>query len=347
MKIAILFGGNSAEHDVSRKSAYSVINNIDKELFEIVTIGITKKGVWLPYYGPAKAIPDGSWEKSTVFEAQNPIGNCLDIISDCDVVFPVLHGQNGEDGTVQGLLELLGVPYVGCGILSSATCMDKFCVKSILRYAKIPQCRYVAVYRHVLEQNINAYNAEIAEKIGYPCFVKPAGGGSSVGVHKVKAEAMLHEALLDAQKFDRKVLVEEFVDGREIECAVLGNIKAKAAAPGEIIPSKEFYDYEDKYIKNESRQCIPADISPETAQSIKNLALRAYNALDCSGLARVDFFLKKDGTVLLNEINTMPGFTEISMYSKMWEAEGMSFKSLITELINLAFSRKNETSRRT
>lgn len=347
MKIAILFGGNSAEHDVSRKSAYSVINNIDKELFEIVTIGITKKGVWLPYYGPAEAIPDGSWEKSTVFEAQNPIGNCLDIISGCDVVFPVLHGQNGEDGTVQGLLELLGVPYVGCGILSSATCMDKFCVKSILRYAKIPQCRYVAVYRHVLEQNINAYNAEIAEKIGYPCFVKPAGGGSSVGVHKVKAEAMLHEALLDAQKFDRKVLVEEFVDGREIECAVLGNINAKAAAPGEIIPSKEFYDYEDKYIKNESRQCIPADISPETAQSIKNLALRAYKALDCSGLARVDFFLKKDGTVLLNEINTMPGFTEISMYSKMWEAEGMSFKSLITELINLAFSRKNETSRRT
>lgn len=347
MKIAILFGGQSAEHNVSRKSAYSVIKNIDTELFEIVTIGITKKGMWLPYYGAAEAIPDGSWEKSIAYEAQNPIGNCLDIISSCDVVFPVLHGQNGEDGTVQGLLELLGVPYVGCGILSSATCMDKFCVKSILRYAKIPQCRYVAVYRHVLEQDINAYNAEIAEKIGYPCFVKPAGGGSSVGVHKVKTEAKLQEALLDAQKFDRKVLVEEFVDGREIECAVLGNINAKAAAPGEIIPSKEFYDYEDKYIKNESRQCIPADIPPETAQSIKNLALRAYNALDCSGLARVDFFLKKDGTVLLNEINTMPGFTEISMYSKMWEAEGMSFKSLITELINLAFSRKNETSRHT
>ena len=163
----------------------------------------------------------------------------------------------------------------------------------------------------------------------------------------VRSEEELPAAVAEAAKYGTDLLVEEFVDGREIECAVLGNINAKAAAPGEIIPSKEFYDYEDKYIKNESRQCIPADIPPETAQSIKNLALRAYNALDCSGLARVDFFLKKDGTVLLNEINTMPGFTEISMYSKMWEAEGLSFKSLITELINLAFSRKNETSRHT
>lgn len=346
-KVAVVFGGRSTEHDVSRISAYSIIKNIDKSLFDVVMIGITKKGEWLPYSGSIEAIPDGSWENFA-----NPTGRiCLEkgiaAMEKCDVILPVLHGQNGEDGTVQGLFELLDIPYVGCGILASAAGMDKAYTKIILNDAGVPQCRHIVAYRHILEENPDAYADVVAEKIGFPCFIKPSNSGSSVGVHKVKTPAELSAALMDAQKYDRKILIEEFVDGREIECAVLGNIKAKAATPGEIKPSKEFYDYEDKYIKGSSISCIPADIDADKAEQIKKLALKAFAALDCSGLARVDFFLKKNGTILLNEINTLPGFTDISMYSKMWISEGISYTDLLTELINLAFLRKEETSRYT
>lgn len=346
-KVAVVFGGRSTEHDVSRISAYSIIKNIDRSLFDVVMIGITKKGEWLPYDGPVEALPDGSWEASA-----NPTGRiCLEkgiaALETCDVILPVLHGQNGEDGTVQGLFELLDIPYVGCGILSSAVGMDKVYSKIVFDSVGIPQCKHVVAYRHILEKNPDAYNELVAEKIGYPCFIKPSNSGSSVGVYKVKTEEELIPALMNAQNYDRKVLIEEFVEGREIECSVLGNIYAKASAPGEIKPSKEFYDYEDKYIKSGSVACIPADIPTETAQYIKDLALVAYSALDCSGLARIDFFLKNDGTVVLNEINTLPGFTDISMYSKMWIAQGISYTELLTELIELAFLRKKETSRYT
>lgn len=346
-KVAVVFGGRSTEHDVSRISAYSIIKNIDTNLFDVVMIGITKKGEWLPYDGDIEAIPDGSWEKTA-----NPTGRiCLEkgiaALETCDVILPVLHGQNGEDGTVQGLFELLDIPYVGCGILASAAGMDKVYSKVIFDSAQIPQCKYIVAHRHVISENPTAYNKEVASKLGFPCFVKPSNSGSSVGVHKVKTADELSVALNDAQKYDRKVLIEEFIEGSEIECAVLGNISAKVAAPGEIKPSKEFYDYEDKYIKGSSVSCIPAEIPADKAEYIKSLALKAYAALDCSGLARVDFFLKKDGTVLLNEINTLPGFTDISMYSKMWIAEGMTYQELLTELINLAFLRKEETSRYT
>ena len=346
-KVAVIFGGRSTEHDVSRISAYSIIKNIDRDLFDVVMIGITKQGEWLPYDGSVEALPDGSWEKFANPTGRISLEKGVTAIETCDVILPVLHGQNGEDGTVQGLFELLDIPYVGCGILASAVGMDKVFTKIVFENAGIPQCKHIVAYRHELEKNPEAYNKEVAEKLGFPCFVKPSNSGSSVGVHKVKTEEELIIALNDAQKYDRKILIEEFVDGREIECAVLGNISARAAKPGEIKPSKEFYDYEDKYIKGSSSVCIPAEISKEKMEYIKELALKAYSALDCSGLSRVDFFLKEDGTVYLNEINTLPGFTDISMYSKMWVAEGMTYKNLLTELINLAFSRKTETSRYT
>ncbi len=344
-KVAVIFGGRSTEHEVSRISAYSIIKNIDRELFDIVMIGVTKQGEWLPYNGDIEALPDGSWEKSANPTGCSTLTKGNEAIETCDVILPVLHGQNGEDGTVQGLFELMDLPYVGCGVFASAACMDKVYTKVILEKAGIPQCRHVVAHRHILAQNPHIYDEEIAEKLGFPCFVKPANCGSSVGVHKVKTSEALADALADAQKYDRKIIIEEFVDGREIECAVLGNIDAMAAAPGEIKPSKEFYDYEDKYIKGSSVTCIPADLPEEAAERIRSLARKAFAAMDCSGLARIDFFYKEDGTVILNELNTLPGFTDISMYSKLWIAEGMTYTALLTKLILLAFERKIENER--
>lgn len=344
-KVAVVFGGRSTEHDVSCVSAYSITKNIDRELYDVVLIGVTKNGEWLPYSGDPNKIPDGSWEKLAGTEGKCSIAKGVSAMEECDVILPVLHGQNGEDGTAQGLFELMDIPYVGCGVLASAVCMDKVYTKIVLEKAGIPQCRYIAAHRHVLEGDPHAYD-EIAEAaLGFPCFVKPSNNGSSVGVHKVKSKDDLTGALADAMRYDRKLIIEEFVDGREIECAVLGNINAKAAVPGEIKPSAEFYDYKDKYISGSSVTCIPADI-PEAARTrVKELAVKAFTAADCSGLARVDFFYKEDGTVLLNEINTLPGFTDISMYSKLWINEGMTYKGLLTQLIELASERKIENMR--
>jgi len=344
-KVAVVFGGRSTEHEVSRISAYSIIKNIDKELFDILIVGVTKQGEWLPYYGDIEALPDGSWERYANAAGRCSLSKGIEAIQTCDVILPVLHGQNGEDGTVQGLFELMDLPYVGCGVFASAACMDKVYTKIILKHAGIPQCRYVVAHRHILMQDPHAYDEEIAAKLGFPCFVKPSNSGSSVGVHKVKTVGELAGALLDAQKYDRKIVIEEFVEGREIECSVLGNIHASAAAPGEIKPSKEFYDYEDKYIAGNSVTCIPAEIPAEAAEQVKSLALKAFAAADCAGLARIDFFYKKDGTIILNELNTLPGFTDISMYSKLWIAEGMTYTGLLTKLINLAFERKIENER--
>lgn len=343
IKVAALFGGMSTEHAVSCISAYSVLQNIDPEKFEVKMIGLTKQGDWLPYDGPLEAIRAGSWE--ALSEGQG-MSRGIEEVRQCDVIFPILHGLNCEDGVIQGLFELLQKPYVGCNVLSSAVCMDKVYTKIIVEKANIPQCKYCVVHRHLLFKDKNGVVNEIERNLGFPCFVKPANSGSSVGVFKVNDRSELLPVLMEAQKYDRKIVVEEFIDGREIECAVLGNLEPRVAAPGEIKPSKEFYDYEDKYQKGCSVTEIPADLPEAVLEQIKTYAVTAFKALDCSGLARVDFFYeRKTGRILFNEINTMPGFTEISMYSKLWDAQGLPFKDLLTELIELAFARQEENRR--
>ncbi|MBE7064709.1 MAG: D-alanine--D-alanine ligase [Ruminococcaceae bacterium] len=345
IKVAVMFGGQSTEHEVSCLSAYSVIKNIDREKFNIELIGITKDGDWVHLAeSDIKTVKDCSWAEKAVKGAG--ISGAIKVLESCDVVFPVLHGLWGEDGTVQGIFELLGIPYVGCGVLASAVSMDKAYTKIILKDAGIPQCIHTVAYRQDILQNISVCIEEIESKIGYPCFIKPSNSGSSVGVFKVKNRDELKTALIEAQKFDRKVIVEEFVDGREIECAVLGNENPVASTPGEIIPSKEFYDYEDKYSSGASVVQIPADIPEEKREEIKKYAVKAFKAIDCAGLSRVDFFYKRsNGEIVLNEINTLPGFTDISMYSKMIKNDGMDFKTLITELIELAFDNKENNRR--
>lgn len=351
IKVAVLFGGMSTEHEVSCVSAYSVIKGFDQKKFCVVTVGLAKNGDWLLYTGPAEAIRDGFWEPIARKGKELAQGGCdlaegLQAVRDCQVVFPVLHGLNCEDGTIQGLMELLKKPYVGCNVLASAVGMDKAYTKIIAEKAGIPQCRHTVVHRDVLLENNAAYTDFIEKEIGFPCFVKPSNSGSSVGVFKVKDREALVPVLLEAQKFDRKVIVEEFIKGREIECAVLGNRRPEAATPGEIKPSKEFYDYEDKYQKGASITVIPAALPEEALNQIKQYAIAVFSALDCSGLSRVDFFYEeKTGRILFNEINTLPGFTEISMYSKLWAAEGLSFTELLSRLVELAFERQEENKR--
>ncbi len=351
IKVAVLFGGMSTEHEVSCVSAYSVINNFDKEKFDILPIGLAKNGDWLPYAGPVELIRDGSWERIAREKVPTAPEGCdmapgLEALRNCQVVFPILHGLNCEDGTVQGLLELLKIPYVGCNVLAAAVGMDKAYTKIVADSIGIPQCRHIVVHRDVLLENNEAYTDEIAEKLGFPCFVKPSNSGSSVGVFKVKSKEELVPVLLEAQRFDRKTIVEEYINGREIECAVLGNRHPRAATPGEIKPSKEFYDYEDKYKSGTSETVIPAQLPQAALDKIKVYALAIFQALDCSGLSRVDFFYEDaTGRILFNEINTLPGFTEISMYSKLWAAEGIDFTSLLTRLVELAFERKEENRR--
>jgi len=361
IRVAVLFGGQSSEHEVSRVSAKSVLENMDRSRYDIRMIGITKRGEWLPYDGDIKYIPTGEWEQIARAKQGSETckvsgtATCMDLIASrgsdgrpepVDVVFPVLHGPNGEDGSVQGLLQLAGVPYVGCDILSSALCMDKEFTKIVLEHAGIPTAKYVRVYRDEIDCLMENIKKEIYDRIGWPCFVKPANAGSSVGVSKVRKPDELEKALRLAAKYDNKILIEEFVDGRELECAVLGNINPKASVVGEIIHCNEFYDYNAKYIDGKSETIIPADIEPQVAEKIRDYAVRAFTAIGCSGLSRVDFFLRR-GTdeVVLNELNTMPGFTEISMYSKLWEASGIPYPKLIDRLIELAFEKHQQSAR--
>lgn len=335
-KVAVLFGGQSTEHEVSCMSAYSVLKNIDRDLYDVTPVGITKKGDWAVCES-LEAVKSGAWKEAA--EEGCGMTGVLPLLYECDVIFPVLHGICGEDGTVQGLFELIGKPYVGCGVLASAACMDKVYTKVILKDAGIPQCRHLVAERDVILKRDGTYERMVSESFGFPCFVKPSNSGSSVGAFKVAEESALLPALLDAQQYDRKILIEEYVNAREIECAVLGNGgTAVASTPGEIIPSKEFYDYEDKYISGTSVTQIPAKVPEEVLEKIRVLAKKAFTAVDCAGLSRVDFFYDKDnGRVLLNEINTLPGFTDISMYAKMWAHDGLDFRALITRLIELAF----------
>lgn len=340
IKVAILFGGQSTEHEVSRVSAASVLRNIDNSKYDIYTIGITKEGQWFEYTGAIDNIENGKWEKDEFYKSadgQNVLFN-----KQVDVVFPVLHGLYGEDGTIQGLCKLLSIPCVGPGVMSSALCMDKIYTKYILENFNIKQADYVVVNACDYKENKEEVIKEIENKLNYSLFIKPSNSGSSVGITKAHNREELVKGLEDALKYDRKVLVEKAINAREVEVAVLGNDFPKGSVPGEIIPAKEFYDYEAKYESEGSKLLIPANFHEEKLKEISDLAVKIYKLLDCAGMARVDFLVDKDtDDIYLNEVNTIPGFTKISMYPKMWEASGLNYKELIDSLIKLAIDRNN------
>ena len=347
IRVGILFGGKSAEHEVSLQSARNVANALDRKKYEVVLIGINKAGAWLAprvserYLALASNKPTKVPEKSREVVMLALAGGGIltrdsgEIEGKIDVVFPVLHGPFGEDGTVQGLLKLADVPFVGAGVLGSAVGMDKDVMKRLLRDAGIPIARFVVVHSY---EGIGFADAK--KKLGLPMFVKPANMGSSIGISKVRNEKEFKQALAEAFQFDTKVLLEGFVEGKEIECSVLGNVKPIASLPGELVIKSEFYSYEAKYLDPDAMTPqIPADLPKSTTKKIQDLAVRAFKALCCEGMARVDFFLTKNGRVLVNEINTIPGFTNISMYPKMWEASGIPYPKLIDRLIQLAIER--------
>ncbi len=351
MKVCVIFGGQSPEHDISCMSAVSIINNLDKEKYRIITIGITKKGEWYLYKGKASSIENGEWkqEKRNLKKAiisPDAKDKAIIVFDDDkikrikpDIVFPVLHGEYGEDGTIQGLLELAQMKYVGMGVCASANAMDKSFTKIIFKNAGIPQADWIMVNTYELE-NMNGVVSKIEEKFGYPCYVKPTSTGSSVGVGKAKNKKELIAALKNAAKYGRKILIEENIDGHEVECSVLGNLQPKAATVGEILPQVEFYDFDAKYISGTTKLQIPAKLPTEIIDRIREYALKAFKALDGTGLSRVDFFVRyKDNSIVLNEINTMPGFTSISMYPKLWEAVGKKYSDLLDELILLGLNR--------
>lgn len=348
--IAVIFGGKSSEHEVSCVSAVTVIENIDTDAYNLVLIGITKEGKWLRVES-TKQITSGEWYNSKDNAVLSPDASHkgILIIKDnkveriaIDVVFPVLHGLNGEDGTIQGLLELSGIPYVGCGVLASSISMDKLYTKIVVDTLDIRQAEYVAVLKSDM-RNIDKVIANVEEKLKYPVFVKPSNAGSSQGVSKAQDRDELIAGLQEAIKHDRKVLVEETIIGREIECAILGGSEPKASGVGEILAAAEFYDYEAKYHNAESKTVISPEIPKEVEEKIRESAVRIFKAVDGYGLSRVDFFVEKDtNDVVFNEINTLPGFTSISMYPMLWEARGISKKTLVEKMIQSAYSRKGD-----
>ncbi len=346
--VLILFGGESTEHEVSRISAANVISALDRERYNIITVGITKEGKWYLYQGAVERIADGSWEQSTglkeAFVSPSKSQGGLVVLSaggyetiHIDKCFPVLHGKNGEDGTVQGLLTLAGIPYVGPNVVSSALCMDKVYAKMILEHHGIPQTPYLCYTKAELP-DWDTVVSQVEQTLGYPCFVKPVNAGSSVGAAKAKDAQQLRSSMEDAYRYDSKVMVEKFINCREIEVAVMGNTEISCAGPGEIVSNNEFYDYDTKYINSDGvTYHIPADISDKMTNEIRSYAMRAYRALNCKGLCRIDFFLDREtDQIYLNELNTLPGFTNISMYPKMWVSEGMSYAQVVERLLELA-----------
>jgi D-alanine-D-alanine ligase len=363
--VGVLFGGQSGEHEVSITSARAVMDALDREKYDVVPIGITKQGRWiaggnalpaLEAMADPKLLPGGALGNS-VFSIQNSelsndIGeDALSMVthsdsslltpdSSLDVVFPVLHGPMGEDGTVQGLLELAGVPYVGCAVLAAAVGMDKAMMKAAFAADGLPMVPWLLVRRAEWERDAGQVVGRIEASLPYPVFVKPANLGSSVGITKALDRASLERGLMEAAGYDRRIVVEQGVDAREIEVSILGNDAPIASVPGEIVPSKDWYDYEAKYLGGESRILIPAPIAPELAEQVRELGVRAFKAIDGAGLARVDFLLDRTtGALYLNEANTMPGFTSVSMYAKMWEASGLTYSALLDRLIELALER--------
>lgn len=347
IKIAILFGGKSAEHEVSLQSAKNAYEAINKDKYEVVLLGIDKTGRWQINEASEYLLNAEDPKLIKLNKSNNPValvpssqGQLSSLSSDSlrnkiDVVFPILHGTYGEDGTVQGLLKLAGVPFVGAGVLGSAVGMDKDVMKRLWRDADIPIGRFLT-YKDVNEIDFIKVNSEL----GLPVFVKPANMGSSVGINKAKNKKEFDQAVKDAFKYDNKIIIEENIEGREIEVAVLGNQEPKASVPGEIIPSHEFYSYEAKYIDEQGAKTeVPAKISEKEKKLIQDLAVKAFKVLECEGMARMDFFLKPNGGVIVNEINTIPGFTSISMYPVLWQASGIGYSDLIDRLIQLALER--------
>lgn len=346
IKVAVLFGGVSNEHDISLISAANIISAIPDDKYEVIPIGITKKGRWLYYPGDISCISSGRWESNPdcvpavilpdpMYKGVLKIPDNTCSVTKIDVIFPALHGQNGEDGVIQGLLKLSGIPYVGCGVTASANCMDKIFTHTVLETNGIN----MAKWRYVTAADLNKLDEvceKIAEELDYPMFVKPASSGSSVGVNKANSFEELKDAVKLAFSHGKKVIVEEYIKGRELECAVFGRENPFASDIGEIKSCNEFYDYDAKYILGTSGISIPADIDEKSAKTIRETAVKAFKTMDCSGLARVDFFLKDSGEVVLNEINTMPGFTQISMYPKLMEHMGISQSELMDRLIMLA-----------
>ncbi len=349
-RIAVIFGGRSSEHEVSRVSASYIISQIPTEKYDIITIGITKQGKWLLYSGSVENIKNGSWEndpknRSAFISPDSSVhglivlkdGSC-DIIR-LDVIFPVLHGKNGEDGTIQGLFELAEIPYVGCGVLASANCMDKVVTNTIFESLGIKQADFTWCYAGDYKKSPDKVIEKVESHLDYPIFVKPSNAGSSVGVSKANDREELKKAIVLASNEDSRILFEQTITGKEVECAVIGNDEPFASVTGEIAPASEFYDYDAKYNDENSKLFIPARISDEAMETVRKTALKAYRAIGCTGLSRVDFFVSDDGSVFLNEINTLPGFTSISMYPKLMAHSGRSGSGLIEALIDLAFER--------
>jgi D-alanine-D-alanine ligase len=354
LRIAILFGGRSGEHEVSLNSAASVIAALDPARYEIVPIGITKDGRWLAGSSAQKLLPEVLHSGQRVTLGPDPTVGALVPLDQShsptalrvDVVFPVLHGTYGEDGTVQGLLELADLPYVGSGVIGSAVGMDKDMQKRLFLQAKLPVAEFLAITRGRWEREPLAVRREIEKTFRYPIFVKPATLGSSVGMTKAHDRVELVKALNFAAEFAQKLIVERTIRGREIELSVLGNEEARASIPGEIVPHREFYDYEAKYLEEGTRLIIPAKLSKPQIKRFQELAVRAFHAVEALGFARVDFFLeRRTNRIYLNEINTIPGFTSISMYPKLWEASGLPYRALLDELIELALAQHREKRR--
>lgn len=348
LNVCVLFGGISPEHEVSLRSAESVLNHLDPEKYNIIPVGITQDGDWFLYGGKDYSLlPSGQWmthpdnRRATIspIRGQGLLcfeGDCV-VREQVDVVFPVLHGENGEDGAMQGLLQMAGIPYVGPHVAESAVCMDKTLTKLVADNARVPQAAWILVHTSDLPYRMNTIMAEVEERFHYPVFVKPAGTGSSVGVSKAMDRSQLQHAILKAAQFDSKILVEEFIHGREVEVAVMGNDNPMASVCGEIDSGAEFYDYDAKYITNTSVSYIPARIDEEVAEQVREQAVKVYQALGCKGLSRVDFFVTyEDQRIVFNEINTLPGFTSISMYPKLFEASGISYGELLDQLLQLA-----------
>ncbi len=350
VRVGVLFGGKSGEHEISLLSAKTVIRALDEAGYETVRLGITKSGEWLTAGDPlaqlAKSENGEEREEGSKFSlipshpSQLPLLEQSKRMPTVDLIFPVLHGPYGEDGTVQGLLEMIELPYVGCGVLASAVAMDKITSKALFAAAGIPQVAYRTLLRRNWAENREKILDELESALPYPLFVKPANLGSSVGISKVRQRAQLAHAITLACRYDRKVLIEAGVhDARELEVSVLGNDEPWTSVVGEVIPANEFYDYEAKYLDKGSRLLIPADIPAALADEVRQMAARAFQALDGAGLARVDFLLSGDGQLFLNELNTMPGFTASSMYPKLWEASGVSLSELVHRLVDMALER--------
>jgi len=365
LRIGVIFGGRSGEHEVSVRSARSVIEAIDKSKYEVVPIAISKEGNWLAPAAAAELLPKktrrllssrarGGPKEDVAIIGDPSRSGLMRLDSDessepLDVVIPVLHGTYGEDGTIQGLLEMAAIPFVGCGTLASACGMDKVVMKALFRDAGLPICNYIWFLRSEWEAASDNVSRRVVRQIGFPAFVKPANLGSSVGVSKANDKTSLAKAIDLAARYDRKIIVEELVDGREIECAVIGNDDPQASLPGEYVVHDEaarFLDYTEKYSSTGHVDfVVPARVSKATAKKIQQMAVKAYQAIDASGLSRVDFFLKLDGSLMVNEVNTLPGLTDVSGFPKMWEASGIPFPRIIDQLIEFAIERHRERAR--